>query len=161
MQAVTRVNRLLQMMLLLQGSRSWTSEELALRFEVSKRTIFRDVELLRKSGIPISTDDSAGGYQLLAGNLQFTQLAPCELIALVLADRGMSSANWELFRKSREMAVAKLMSGVTPRLQSQVRLVLKKLNDLSDNPLLEISDERTMAALIDSWSEPPKQAVPG
>ena len=45
---------------LLQQERS-TAPELAAKFEVSRRTINRDIETLCKAGIPVSTVQGAGG----------------------------------------------------------------------------------------------------
>lgn len=59
--AKMRADRLLKMMLLLQTRGKYTAEELANALEVSVRTIYRDVNALSISGIPIYTDKGPGG----------------------------------------------------------------------------------------------------
>lgn len=62
-------SRLLEMLSLLQGRRDWPGSELADRLEVSRRTIRRDVERLRRLGYPVeSLTGPAGGYRLRAGS---------------------------------------------------------------------------------------------
>lgn len=61
-----QINRLFEMVYLLLNKESMTAGELALHFEVSPRTIYRDVELLSSAGIPIyMTKGKGGGISLL------------------------------------------------------------------------------------------------
>lgn len=55
------MNRLLPMMLLLSGNRKYTVDELANRFEMSDRTVFRYLETYEQSGFVL---DKKGGYRL-------------------------------------------------------------------------------------------------
>ena len=61
-------NRLFQIIYLLLERGEMTTSQLAERFEVSTRTIYRDVEALSQAGIPIySTKGRGGGLGLLPG----------------------------------------------------------------------------------------------
>lgn len=56
-----KIDRLIGILsILLQGEKI-TAPELAERFEVSRRTINRDIEALCKAGIPIRTAQGSGG----------------------------------------------------------------------------------------------------
>ncbi|MFP4054478.1 MAG: helix-turn-helix transcriptional regulator [Phycisphaerae bacterium] len=61
---VDRIHRLLRLILLLQGRRAYTAAELAEELEVSRRTIFRDLNMLELAHIPYYYDPDAGGYRL-------------------------------------------------------------------------------------------------
>lgn len=62
-----QINRLFEMVYLLLNKESITAGELAQHFEVSSRTIYRDVELLSSAGIPIyMTKGKGGGISLLS-----------------------------------------------------------------------------------------------
>lgn len=56
-----RADRLLAVLMLLQQQRRITAGELARRLEVSERTIYRDIEALQASGVPIYTEPGRGG----------------------------------------------------------------------------------------------------
>jgi predicted DNA-binding transcriptional regulator YafY len=82
-----RASRLLSLVLLLQSRGPWTAAELAAELAVSVRTIHRDVEALRRAGVPVQGERGpAGGYRLPGGyRTRLTGLTPGEADALFLA----------------------------------------------------------------------------
>lgn len=61
-----RLSRLIALLTLLQTKRLVTAPELAQRFGVSVRTIYRDLKTLENGGIPLLTEEGRG-YRLLEG----------------------------------------------------------------------------------------------
>lgn len=55
------INRLFEIIYILLGKKSITAKELAERFEVSIRTIYRDIDTLSSAGIPIYASQGKGG----------------------------------------------------------------------------------------------------
>jgi len=60
----TRVHRLLQIVMLLQGRERLAPKDLAARCGVSARNIYRDLNELKAAGIPVKHDRVWGGYRL-------------------------------------------------------------------------------------------------
>ena len=56
-----QINRLFEIIYLLMDKKSMTAAELAAHFEVSKRTILRDIDTLSAAGIPVYTTQGKGG----------------------------------------------------------------------------------------------------
>jgi predicted DNA-binding transcriptional regulator YafY len=82
-----RATRLVSLLLLLQMRGQLTAQELASHFEVSVRTIHRDVESLGAAGVPVeAVRGPAGGYRLAGGyRTKLTGLTAAEAEALFVA----------------------------------------------------------------------------
>lgn len=63
-----RASRLLSILILLQLNVRLTAQALAAEFEVSERTIYRDIDELSAAGVPVFAERGpGGGFQLLGG----------------------------------------------------------------------------------------------
>jgi predicted DNA-binding transcriptional regulator YafY len=108
---LNRIDRLTAIILLLQGGRR-TADEIARRFEVSKRTVFRDIEALCEIGIPVVTEVGAhGGYTLMPDyRLSPLQLTFHETVLLQLALSSISQLAKTPFPQERESLLAKIQA---------------------------------------------------
>lgn len=81
-----RASRLLSILILLQLRGRLTAAGLAEEFEVSERTIYRDIDALSAAGIPVYGDRGpGGGFQLLDGyRTQLTGLSASEAEAVAM-----------------------------------------------------------------------------
>ncbi|HYI15149.1 MAG TPA: YafY family protein [Thermomicrobiales bacterium] len=84
-----RAYRMLTTLLLLQARGHVTAGELAERLEVSRRTVYRDLEALAAAGVPIYAErGSGGGWRILdGGELELPSLDDAQLRALQLGGR--------------------------------------------------------------------------
>ncbi|WP_217593101.1 YafY family protein [Cohnella sp. GbtcB17] len=87
-----KLDRLLAITMLMLGKRRIGAKELADRFEVSLRTVYRDMETLCQAGIPIvSYAGEGGGYEIMERyRLERQFLTLEELQAMVIALKGIS-----------------------------------------------------------------------
>jgi len=61
-----RIQRLLQLIGLLQAGRGYNTDALAQACGISRRTVFRDLDLLRLSGVPLLFDEKQQRYRIPA-----------------------------------------------------------------------------------------------
>jgi predicted DNA-binding transcriptional regulator YafY len=138
-----KADRLLSILLLLQTRGRVPARELADRLEVSVRTVYRDVEALSASGVPVYAERGRhGGIELLAGfRTDVTGLTADESRALfVLAAQGAHAA-----------------LGLDEALGSALRKVMAAL-PAPHRPAAEVTSRRV---LVDAsrWKGGPHQAV--
>ncbi|GHO57362.1 helix-turn-helix transcriptional regulator [Ktedonobacter robiniae] len=108
---MNRVDRLTAMLLYLQGGKR-TAGEIARRFEVSRRTILRDIDALGEMGIPIVAEvGSTGGYSLPPDySLPPLALTLHEALLLRLALSSLSQLGDVPFKGERESLLLKIQT---------------------------------------------------
>lgn len=91
-----KINRLLEITIILLNRKSVTARELADRFEVSTRTIYRDLDDLSTAGVPVYTNkENGGGISLLEDySLNKTLLSEQESESLVLALKTLQATKY-------------------------------------------------------------------
>ncbi len=62
--SISRIYRLLRLITLLQAGRDYTADELAEELEVSRRTVFRDLNMLEMAHITYYFDEQRKGYRI-------------------------------------------------------------------------------------------------
>jgi predicted DNA-binding transcriptional regulator YafY len=114
--------RLLELLRLLQGRRSWAGGELAERLEVTTRTLRRDIDKLRSIGYPIdSTSGTEGGYRLGAGStMQPLLLEDDEAVAVALGLGSAAAGSVEGMEEASMRALSKIEQVLPDRLARRV-----------------------------------------
>lgn len=97
-----KIDRLIGIMMLLLQRDKITAPELAKRFEVSRRTISRDIEAICRAGIPLVTAQGYGGGISLAEGYRTEKnfLTEEELQAIFAALAGLDSVSEKPYSKS-------------------------------------------------------------
>lgn len=90
-----KLDRLIGILALLLQRESITAPELAARFEVSRRTILRDVDALCRAGIPIASRQGAGGgFSIMEGyRVDRALLTGAEMRAILTGLRTLDSVS--------------------------------------------------------------------
>lgn len=116
-----RADRLFQIIQYLQGRRLTTARQLAERLEVSERTIYRDVQDLVLSGVPIE-GEAGVGYVLRGGfHLPPLMFTAEEMEALIVGARMIDAWAGEKLSAAAKEALVKIETVLPPRLKHTLR----------------------------------------
>jgi predicted DNA-binding transcriptional regulator YafY len=120
---MTRIERAFGILLLLSDGSTVTATALARRFEVSVRTIYRDVEMLSETGVPVYAErGAAGGYRLLEGYfLPPVAFSRDEVVAILLGLALASGLKVAPFAGALESVERKLVAVLPSRLRPLLR----------------------------------------
>jgi len=111
---MNRVDRLMAMVLRLQSRRVVRAEDLAAHFELSVRTVYRDIAALGEAGVPIMAEAGVG-YSLVRGyHLPPVMFTAEEASALSIGGKLVEHLTDASLRKQMESALLKIRS-VLPR----------------------------------------------
>lgn len=124
-----RASRLISLLMLLQTRGRMTAEALAGEFEVSVRTIYRDIDHLSAAGVPVYADRGpSGGFALLDGyRTKLTGMTAAEAETLFLA--GLPGPAAELgLAEIMATAQLKLLAALPPALQQQAERVAARFH---------------------------------
>ena len=90
-----KIDRMIGILAILLQREQVTAPELAARFEVSRRTISRDIDALARAGVPVTTSQGAGGgISVMPGyRVDRTLLTRPELSAILAGLAGLDSVS--------------------------------------------------------------------
>lgn len=156
-----RADRLMAILIALQ-QRPETAQSLADKFEVSKRTVLRDIQSLSEIGIPLySMTGPSGGFRMMEGfrlpPLQFdSQEALTVLFALRamtnITDTPFNQARWTVLDKIRSVLPEETLKQIEPLLERmEVEVPVRKMKTPHLSALLEhTADSRWLHVLYRS-----------
>ena len=155
---MNRTDRLLAIVLELQGKKTQRAEDLAATFEISKRTVYRDIQALSEAGVPVISVPGTG-YSLMEDYflppLSFTAdeawagYRPNEKASVHLTTfpEGLDAyrddalaAKWEIIRDVRRVVTGAL----------ELERAAKRIgSSLEASPMVHVTDTALFAALVD------------
>ncbi|MEM9672919.1 MAG: helix-turn-helix transcriptional regulator [Cyclobacteriaceae bacterium] len=119
--------RLLSILTILKSKRITTGGELAKKFDVSLRTIYRDVKKLEESGVPIITIEGRG-YSIMDGySVAPIMFNEAEVNALITAEQLIAKTNDDSLIEHFEQTLQKIKSVFKSALQSQGEILNSKM----------------------------------
>jgi predicted DNA-binding transcriptional regulator YafY len=119
---MVRLVRLTAMVTQLQSKRIVTATELSHKFNVSVRTVYRDIRALEQSGIPICTEEGKG-YTIMEGfRLPPVMFTESEANALITAE--------QLVAKNKDASFVKDYTGAITKIKAVLRYNTKDKADL-------------------------------
>lgn len=142
---MSQLSRLISILTLLKAKRLLTATELSQKFDVSVRTIYRDIRKLEEAGVPVTTIEGRG-YSLMEGYtvapVQFTEK---QANALITAQNLVNQTKDSSFVRDFEEALTKIKSVFRTSIQEKSELLNSKIHvfeqnyeDISSDALSEI-----------------------
>jgi len=142
---MSQLSRLISILTLLKSKRLLTATELSQKFNVSVRTIYRDIRKLEEAGVPVTTIEGRG-YSLMEGYtvapVQFTEK---QANALVTAKHLVQQTHDKSFIANFEDALTKITSVFRTAVQEKSELLSSKIHvynpnyeDISSDALSEL-----------------------
>jgi predicted DNA-binding transcriptional regulator YafY len=136
--SLPRTHRLLKLIALLQAGRGFNTDELATACGVTRRTVFRDLDLLRKSGFRLKLDPREERYCVIGdGYLPPLDFTAEEALALSILCHELGNARGLPFLAPARRAAIKLESNLPGALRKQLRSLAGavEIHAAPNNPL--------------------------
>jgi predicted DNA-binding transcriptional regulator YafY len=105
---MNRLDRLTSILVQLQSKRLITAREIAERFEVTKRTIYRDIQTLRLAGVPIGEEEGKGYFLVEGYRLPPVMFTAEEARALVTTSKILNYHTEDSLKQNYESALLKI-----------------------------------------------------
>jgi predicted DNA-binding transcriptional regulator YafY len=118
---MNRTDRLLAIVLELQGKGRQRAEDLAATFETSKRTIYRDIMALGQAGVPLISIPGRG-YSLMKGYFLPPLSFSTEEATMLLLGSDFMAQNFDAQYRAAAQSATRKIEGVLPeKLRDEVR----------------------------------------
>jgi len=123
----SRLSRLTAILLLLQSKRLVTASSIAEKFNVSIRTVYRDIRTLEDAGVPVLTEEGKG-YTLMEGyTLPPVMFTESEANALITAEQLIAANKDASFVKSYTEAITKIKAILRNGTKEKAELLSERL----------------------------------
>ncbi|MEO6979916.1 MAG: WYL domain-containing protein [Mucilaginibacter sp.] len=132
--STTRLRRLIALLTILQTKRIVNATDVATRFNISTRTVYRDIKLLEEAGVPVFTEEGKG-FSLVDGYkvppLLFTE---SEAAAVITAEKFIAGNN--------DQSLVNNYHSATDKIKAVLRYMEKeKMNMLSERVKVYSNDD--------------------
>src|ERR1041385_3428536 len=107
---MNRIDRLTAILIHLQTKRVVKAEEISDRFEISLRTVYRDVKALMEAGVPIGSEAGKGYFIVDGYHLPPVMFNQEEASSLLLAGKLVEKMTDQSILKAIESALHKIKS---------------------------------------------------
>ena len=141
---MNRTDRLLAIVLELQGKGRQRAEDLAGTFETSKRTIYRDIQALGQAGVPVVSVPGLG-YSLMKGYFLPPLSFTTDEATMLLLGSDFMAQNFDAQYRAAAQSAGRKIEGVLPEklrgevhyLQNSIRFVVGSEGVLENSPKAE------------------------
>lgn len=132
---MNRTDRLLAIILELQGKGRQRAEDLAETFETSKRTIYRDIQALGEAGVPVVSIPGRG-YSLMKGYFLPPLSFTTDEATMLLLGSDLMAQSFDAQYRAAALAASRKIEGVLPeKLRDEVRYLQESIRFVTSNAM--------------------------
>ncbi|AKQ46952.1 DNA-binding protein [Rufibacter radiotolerans] len=158
-ESLNRFDRIVAMLHHLQSGRTVKAQELADRFQVSLRTVYRDIRSLEASGVPV-TGEAGVGYSLLEGyRLPPVMFTHEEAGSFVAAEKLMQKFSDKALGAHFESAMYKVKSVLRGSAKERVATLEAQIWVDASTQLFNQHTPHALDVLLDSMAEKKQVAM--
>src|SRR5438128_7734923 len=144
---MNRTDRLLAIVLELQGKGRQRAEDLAATFETSKRTIYRDIQALGEAGVPLISVPGRG-YSLMKGYFLPPLSFTTDEATMLLLGSDFTAQNFDAQYRLAAQSASRKIEGVLPeKLRDEVRYLQSSFHFISAVRKVEADESNILQQL--------------
>jgi len=128
---MNRIDRLQAILIHLQSKKIVTAQEIADRFEISIRTVYRDIRALEEAGVPIGAEAGIGYFLAETYHLPPVMLTSGEATALLYGAKFAEQMGGEINRREVESAFFKIRSVLRDSEKEHIDILSKQISVLN------------------------------
>jgi predicted DNA-binding transcriptional regulator YafY len=125
---MNRLTRITAILVKLQSKRVITAKEIAASFDISLRTVYRDIKTLQESGVPIGSEAGIGYFIVDGYNLPPVTITEEEANALVTAER--------FVHQNAESSIIKNYASILTKIKSVLKNGQKEKVELLESRII-------------------------
>jgi predicted DNA-binding transcriptional regulator YafY len=144
---MNRTDRLLAIILELQGKGRQRAEDLAETFETSKRTIYRDIQALGEAGVPIISIPGFG-YSLMKGYFLPPLSFTTDEATMLILGSDLMAQSFDAQYRSAALAASRKIENVLPeKLRDEVRYLQDSIRFVTTNAMEQPTETEKLLQL--------------
>ena len=146
---MNRLTRITAIIVQLQSKKIVTAKEIAERFEISLRTVYRDIRTIQEAGVPIGSENGVGYFMVDGYSLPPISLTEEEANSLIISEVFIKKQGDKSLSRSFDSLLIKIKSTLKNFQKENVELLstrtlnIQKGNFIESNWLSEIQNSIT------------------
>jgi hypothetical protein len=152
---VNRQARALRILKCLQSGPSFNAKELSQILQVSERTIYRDIRLIRSAGIDVNYDEQQGAYRVESDAtpvIGSAKLSQEDIARVVMAAHFSFLQNFSDFAESSRELLTRALAHHPPALQNSISRMLNACTiETNDGGSVELLERLLTAVRTQRW----------
>lgn len=137
---MNRIDRVSAILIHLQTKKYVTAEEIAVRFGLSKRTIYRDLHSIEEAGVPLGAEPGKGYYLIEGYHLPPVMFTQNEAVTLLMASKLLTRISDKGMRESMFSALSKIKAVLPEKEKQNIAQLDKRIEIFFSSPEMASAD---------------------